>query len=389
MSAGRHNPSISLIDTIGVHSGLQHYDNSLSTVLEKAGFLVDVVSNFSPAGMKPKSSPILRNFYRGGVFQKLWQLCGSYIAYLAHLIPRLFLVHHWWIYSSYGLRSIDFLFMLPLFLARKRLIIVIHDVFSITSQEGAISRWMKVIFYRMAPRYIILHSSETRRVLESSGYKGIFFETPTFPTANSIEVSQSHLGLDVRSAVDQGDRILLLMFGSLRSSKGLDTALAALRALPPEFSQCFHLIVAGRDSNNLLGSPGYEIGPELSVTILDRFVTDNEQAFLFQRCKLLLLPYREIYQSGVIEVAITYRVPVLASNLATFREFFFRYPSFGFIYGENAIELSHCLLSFAEKPCQLDHSYTDEDLQAHLLSVDRTDFVIALRDLATSNVTKV
>ena len=374
--------NIAIVDTIGVHSGLQHYDQALASALMQAGFQVDLVSNFDVPRSGPSRPPVLQNFYRGGPFRKLGRLACSFLSYLVYVLLRATRKERWWIFSSFGLRWVDLLFLLPLLPLRHRLIILIHDVFSITSPEGPFTRWLKIWFYRKIPKHVIVHSSESRRVLEDAGYRGVLLETPTFPTAIHATIDPAHLGDDIRRAVDLGDRLPLLFFGSLRPSKGLDVALAALRSLPDSVRSRMHLIVAGRDSAGLLETPSYEIGLDLPVTILNRFVSDEEQSFLFQHCKLLLLPYREIYQSGVIEVAITYRVPFLGSSLPTFRNTVASYPSFGFIYGDSPEQLAYYLERFGAKPDLLSQMYQTADLEAYAASIQREEFVKDLRLLA-------
>ena len=47
-------------------------------------------------------------------------------------------------------------------------------------------------------------------------------------------------------------------------------------------------------------------------------------------CDYVFLPYRHISQSGVLEMAVYFRKPVITSGLSYFRETLGMFPSFGF-----------------------------------------------------------
>ena len=64
-----------------------------------------------------------------------------------------------------------------------------------------------------------------------------------------------------------------------------------------------------------------------------RHIQDEEMNFLFDQSDLVLLPYREIYQSAVLQTAVHHRRFVIASEIPYFSEFFQEYPSFGICYG--------------------------------------------------------
>ena len=57
-----------------------------------------------------------------------------------------------------------------------------------------------------------------------------------------------------------------------------------------------------------------------SVRFVDRFITDAEQPALFRRADLVVLPYREIDQSGVLFTALAFGRPLLLSDVGGFPE---------------------------------------------------------------------
>jgi glycosyltransferase involved in cell wall biosynthesis len=56
------------------------------------------------------------------------------------------------------------------------------------------------------------------------------------------------------------------------------------------------------------------------VRWVPRFVSDDEVAAYFERAELVVLPYREIDQSGVLFTALAFGAPLLLSDVGGFAE---------------------------------------------------------------------
>jgi glycosyltransferase involved in cell wall biosynthesis len=108
---------------------------------------------------------------------------------------------------------------------------------------------------------------------------------------------------------------MLLFFGRLESYKGLDVlleAFAQVRHLLPNWK----LVIAG--SGDL---PAWRTLDDHSrIEFVNRFLTDEEVAGLMQRARLVVLPYTEATQSGVIVVAYAFGRPVIATNVGGLNE---------------------------------------------------------------------
>ncbi|WP_137179346.1 glycosyltransferase [Roseomonas sp. AR75] len=108
----------------------------------------------------------------------------------------------------------------------------------------------------------------------------------------------------------------VLFFGRFRRYKGLDLlrdAWPALRAAHPGAT----LRVVGEGDAEAL-APGLAALP--GVTLEQRWVPDAEMAGLVAGARLLVLPYREASQSGVLPVALACGVPVVATDVGGLAE---------------------------------------------------------------------
>ncbi len=112
-----------------------------------------------------------------------------------------------------------------------------------------------------------------------------------------------------RAAIGVGaDVHVTLMFGQLRTDKGLGDLLAALRALPR-----LHLLIGGQEAGALAENREALADPALAgrVTIREGFLDMAEAAQLFAASDTVALPYQVASQSGVLLLAYGFRRPVI------------------------------------------------------------------------------
>jgi D-inositol-3-phosphate glycosyltransferase len=101
--------------------------------------------------------------------------------------------------------------------------------------------------------------------------------------------------------------------------KGLDVLIHAL----PAVDQDIHLIIAGKpwkDDFTFYQSliEKYQLSNRVKLFI--RYIDDQERELFLKSADLLIIPYRKIYQSGVLLMGMSYRLPVLASDVEANRE---------------------------------------------------------------------
>ena len=103
---------------------------------------------------------------------------------------------------------------------------------------------------------------------------------------------------------------VVLFFGLIRPYKGLDVLLEAWREANPDAE----LWVVGMPRMDV----SFVHGPNVRTAL--RFVSGAELAGAFAAADLVVLPYREIDQSGVLFTALAFGKPLLLSAVGGFRE---------------------------------------------------------------------
>lgn len=121
------------------------------------------------------------------------------------------------------------------------------------------------------------------------------------------------------------DEKAILFFGRIRPYKGIEHLLAAFRPLAANRSN-YRLIIAGEPKK---GSEEYreeieqivkrDFAPDRIVSRI-QFIPDEEMEIYLKAADVLVLPYKEIFQSGVLFLAYSFGLPVVATDVGSFRE---------------------------------------------------------------------
>jgi glycosyltransferase involved in cell wall biosynthesis len=107
-------------------------------------------------------------------------------------------------------------------------------------------------------------------------------------------------------------RPVVLCFGLIRPYKGIDVLVEAWRGIDDA-----QLWIVGMPRMNI--APLRAAAPG-NVRFVTRFVSEGELVACFTRAELAVLPYRRADQSGVLNTALAFGTPVLASDVGGFED---------------------------------------------------------------------
>jgi glycosyltransferase involved in cell wall biosynthesis len=209
----------------------------------------------------------------------------------------------------------------------KRVALTVHNV-NTAARDGHDS-WLNRLTLRCQYRlssHIFVHTERMKHELCSSfGIPESRVSIIPFGINNSVPVTamtrseaRARLGLNESAKT-------ILFFGTIAPYKGLEYLVSAFRHIISTEPSA-RLIIAGRPRR---GDEGYWQGiataladPVLAGAVIQRisYIPDGETELYFKAADLTVLPYLQIFQSGVLFLAYSFGVPVIVSDVGSLRE---------------------------------------------------------------------
>lgn len=310
-----HPLVVAIIEPVGAHGGMDYYDVGLCDGLVAAN-VVPILYTSQPITLKTKYSFEIKLFYR-----RVYEDIASWLRGLLFLVGSSRVLIH---AKSNGARICHFHFfhigVLEFFnliaakVFRFRCIVTIHDV------EPFVGRlsipFLTKLTYRIVDHIVVhnkLSKDEIQKILDVKSKTTIIHHGNYLPFLNNLPSK-----VDARKILKINDTAkVLLFFGQIKQVKGLDILLKACIPIMKEYPD-YYLVIAGRpwkDDLNTYEQMIKESGVEKRIISFFRFIDDDELPTFFSASDLIVLPYRRIYQSGVLLMAMSYGIPVLASNI--------------------------------------------------------------------------
>jgi len=113
------------------------------------------------------------------------------------------------------------------------------------------------------------------------------------------------------------EKMTILFFGRIVKYKGLDILLRAIHVVKTQMPN-IKLIIAGE--GDIKPYEHLMKGIEKNLEIHNEYVEDYQVAQLFQRSKLVVLPYLDATQSAIAPIAYSFKVPVIATAVGSIPE---------------------------------------------------------------------
>jgi D-inositol-3-phosphate glycosyltransferase len=209
----------------------------------------------------------------------------------------------------------------------KRIALTAHNVNAGTrdGNDGLSNRLSLKIQYQLADRIFVHTEKMKAELLQEFGVRESAVTVVPFGINNSIpETALTPAEARRRLGIKGGEKVALF-FGHIEPYKGLDYLVGAFERLLTTGTS-YRLIIAGqpgKGSGAYLAAIRYAIGLETarkSVISKFEYISDEETEMYFKAADVAVLPYVHVYQSGVLFLAYRFGVPVIATDVGSFRE---------------------------------------------------------------------
>ncbi len=139
---------------------------------------------------------------------------------------------------------------------------------------------------------------------------------------------------------------IILFFGLIRDYKGLDILIEAMNLLKDKID--LKLIISGEFYSgkekylNLIKN--YEL--ENKIQLFGNFIPTEEVKYYFSAADVVILPYKEATQSGIVQIAMNFKKPVIAANVGGLGEVVIENKTGFIVEKENPEQLAKAILKF-------------------------------------------
>lgn len=141
-----------------------------------------------------------------------------------------------------------------------------------------------------------------------------------------------------RLGIPEG-KIVFLFFGQIKKVKGVDILLKALLQLKDKYSELYVVIAGSVWKADFSECQSIIDNNDLSSCLktVIRYIPDEEVKYFYSAADVAVLPYTDVYQSGVIQLAYGYKKAVIATDLPAFTQFV-KNENTGYVVRKNDVD---------------------------------------------------
>jgi len=247
---------------------------------------------------------------------------GKLIRYAATAKPRIF--HILW-NNKFELFDRTLLMLYYRFLGKK-IVFTAHNVNAgrRDSEDTRLNRLTLRIQYRLAD-HIFVHTEKMKlELIEEFGVQGGRITVIPYGINNAVPNTNLTVSEAKHRLGIHGHKRTILFYGRIAPPKGLDYLITAFQQTLAR-REDYQLIIAGRPDRcerywTAIREAIHEDVQRGRILLRAELIPDDETEVYFKAADVLVLPYREIFQSGVLFLGYSLGLPVLAADVGSLKD---------------------------------------------------------------------
>jgi D-inositol-3-phosphate glycosyltransferase len=367
--------------------GDKPYAFGLATELMRKGAWLDVIGSdeldcpefhgkrgvtfFNLRGDQRPDVSVLRKVFRVSAYY------GKLIRYAATAKPRIF--HILW-NNKFELFDRTLLMLYYRALA-KRIVLTVHNVNARKRdfQDTLLNRLTLQVQYRLSD-HIFVHTEQMKReLIEMFGVQRERVSVIPFGINNAVPNTRL-TQREARLRLNLPDHAkTILFFGNIAPYKGLEFLIAAFQQI---LARCddYRLIIAGRPKNSerywsIIQEAIRDHVKSGRVLLRADYIPDEETELYFKAADVLVLPYRYIYQSGVLFLGYSFGIPVLAADVGSLKDEIVEGKT-GFVFRpEDPMDLAKSIERYFSSDLYMDINVRRQEIQDYARQQHSWDLV--------------
>lgn len=230
---------------------------------------------------------------------------------------------------------------------RKKALLIVHDPFQHSGEEFIIEKYLRKLFFRLISHKILLNNSQKDRFIKECGQNERYIHSSFLSIYTYLLYYHKN-----RHSETSSEEFNILFFGRISPYKGIRFLLETfISMLSAENIQNMTLTIAGSGDFDFDVSE-YKSHP--NIKIINTFVSPEDLSRLIAQSSVVVCPYTDATQSGVVMSAFALKKPVIATNVGGLPEMVEHGKTGIIIEKNNKKDLRNALLSLYTHPEKLD-----------------------------------
>jgi glycosyltransferase involved in cell wall biosynthesis len=313
----------------------------------------------------------------GEKISRILRYYGRLISYAAKAQPRIFHVL-WNNKFEYFDRT---LLMLYYRILGKQVVLTAHNVNAKRRDrsDSVLNRLTLRIQYELCNQIFVHTERMKQELIEDFDIREERIKVIPFGINNAVP-DTSLTSLEAKEKLGlREDEKAILFFGRITPYKGLEYLIDAIRSLNTR-SGAYRLVIAGRPDRceDYWAARTKDIVDQVEsgqIILRASFVPDEDTEIYFKAADVLALPYRQIYQSGVLFLAHSFGLPVLATDVGSLKDDIVEGRTGFVVQPEDASDLARVIQEYFASDLYRNLSSRRQDIRAFAIERHSWDAV--------------